>query len=55
MNIPTVISPSSTAYYAYMTKIAADVALIPFALFLGLGPIADAVQGTLLNITGLIP
>jgi hypothetical protein len=35
--------------------IAADVALVPFAVFLGLGPIADAVQGTLLNITGLIP
>ena len=35
--------------------IAADVALVPFALFLGLGPIADAVQGTLLNIAGLIP
>jgi alpha-L-rhamnosidase len=26
VNIPTVISPSSTAYYAYMTKIAADTA-----------------------------
>jgi hypothetical protein len=35
--------------------IAADIALVPFALFLGLGPIADAVQGTLLNIAGLIP
>jgi hypothetical protein len=35
--------------------IAADVALVPFALFLGLGPIANAVEGTLLNITGLIP
>ncbi len=35
--------------------IAADVALVPFALFLGLGPIVDAVEGTLLNITGLIP
>jgi hypothetical protein len=35
--------------------IAADVALVPFALFLGLGPIADAVEGTLLNITRLIP
>jgi hypothetical protein len=35
--------------------IAADVALIPFALFLGLGPIADAVEGTLLNIADLIP
>jgi hypothetical protein len=35
--------------------IAADVALVPFALFLGLGPVADAVEGTLLNITGLIP
>jgi hypothetical protein len=35
--------------------IAADVALVPFALFLGLGPIADAVEGTLLNISGLIP
>jgi len=35
--------------------IAADVALVPFALFLGLGPLADAVEGTLLNIMGLIP
>lgn len=35
--------------------IAADVALIPFAFFLGLGPIGDAVEGTLLNIAHLIP
>lgn len=35
--------------------IAADIALIPFALFLGAGPIADAVEGTLLNIADLIP
>jgi PE-PPE domain len=35
--------------------IAADVALIPFAIFLGLGPITDAVEGTLLNIANLIP
>jgi hypothetical protein len=35
--------------------IAADIALIPFAIFLGAGPIADAVEGTLLNITDLIP
>jgi hypothetical protein len=34
--------------------IAADVALIPFALFLGAGPIVDAVEGTLLNIVDLI-
>ena len=35
--------------------IAADIALIPFAIFLGAGPISDAVEGTLLNITNLIP
>jgi hypothetical protein len=35
--------------------IAADVALIPFAIFLGAGPLADAVQGTLLNVSTLIP
>lgn len=35
--------------------IAADVALIPFAFFLGLGPIGDAVEATLLNIAHLIP
>ncbi len=35
--------------------IAADVALVPFALFVGLGPITDAVEGTLLNIANLIP
>jgi hypothetical protein len=35
--------------------IAADVAMIPFAVFLGAGPIADAVEGTLLNIANLIP
>jgi PE-PPE domain len=40
---------------AIADPIAADVALVPFALFLGLGPIGDAVEGTLLNITGLIP
>jgi PE-PPE domain len=40
---------------AISDPIAADIALVPFALFLGLGPIADAVEGTLLNIAGLIP
>ena len=35
--------------------IAADIALIPFAIFLGAGPITDAVEGTLLNIAHLIP
>ncbi len=35
--------------------IAADAALVPFAIFLGAGPIADAVEGTLLNIANLIP
>jgi hypothetical protein len=35
--------------------IAADVALVPFALLLGLGPITDAIEGTLLNIADLIP
>jgi hypothetical protein len=35
--------------------IAADVALIPFALFLGAGPISDAVEGTVLNLVNLIP
>lgn len=35
--------------------IAADLALIPFAVFLGAGPISDAVEGTLLNIADLIP
>ncbi len=35
--------------------IAADVALVPFAIFLGAGPITDAVEGTLLNIANLIP
>jgi hypothetical protein len=35
--------------------IAANVALIPFAIFLGVGPITDAFEGTLLNIAGLIP
>jgi hypothetical protein len=29
--------------------------LIPFAIFLGVGPIGDAVEGTLLNLSGLIP
>jgi SAM-dependent methyltransferase len=35
--------------------IAADFALVPFAIFLGAGPIADAVEGTLLNLVNLIP
>jgi hypothetical protein len=35
--------------------IAADFALIPFAHFLGAGPLADAVEGTLHNIENLIP
>jgi PE-PPE domain len=35
--------------------IAADVALVPFAIFLGAGPIIDAVEGTLLNFADLIP
>jgi hypothetical protein len=35
--------------------IAADVALVPFAIFLGAGPITDAVEGTLLNFADLIP
>jgi hypothetical protein len=35
--------------------IAADIALIPFSLFLGLGPIGNAIEGTLLNVVGLIP
>jgi hypothetical protein len=35
--------------------IAADFALDPFAIFLGAGPIADAVEGTLLNLVDLIP
>jgi hypothetical protein len=35
--------------------IAADVALIPFALLLGAGPISDAVEGTVLNLANLIP
>jgi len=35
--------------------IAADVALVPFALFLGLGTITDAIEGTHLNIADLIP
>jgi hypothetical protein len=35
--------------------IAPDVALIPFAIFLGAGPITDAVESTLLNIADLIP
>jgi hypothetical protein len=30
-------------------------ALIPFAIFLGAGPITDAAEGTLLNIADLIP
>jgi hypothetical protein len=33
---------------------AADVA-IPFALFLGAGPICDALEGTVLNPINLIP
>jgi PE-PPE domain len=35
--------------------IAADIALVPFAIFLGVGPITDAIEGTLLNIADLIP
>lgn len=35
--------------------IAAHVALIPFALFLGGGPVTDAIEGTLLNTAVLIP
>jgi hypothetical protein len=35
--------------------IAADVALVPFAIFLGACRITDAVEGTLLNLTSLIP
>jgi PE-PPE domain len=35
--------------------IAADVALVPFALFLGLSPVGDAIEGTLLNVGQLIP
>jgi hypothetical protein len=35
--------------------IAADIALIPFAIFLGGGPLTDAVEGTLFNIADLIP
>jgi hypothetical protein len=35
--------------------IAADVALVPFAIFLGAGPIADAIEGTVLNLVDLIP
>lgn len=35
--------------------IAADVALVPFAIFLGACPITDAVEGALLNLTSLIP
>ncbi len=35
--------------------IAADFALAPFAVFLGAGPIVDAVEGTLLNLANLIP
>jgi hypothetical protein len=33
--------------------IAADLALVPFALFLGAGPLADAAEGTLLNVLNL--
>ena len=35
--------------------IAADFALVPFAIFLGAGPIADAAEGTLINLVDLIP
>jgi hypothetical protein len=35
--------------------IAAEFALVPFAIFLGAGPIVDAVEGTLLNLVDLIP
>lgn len=34
--------------------IAADVALVPFAVFLGAGPLTDAIEGTLLNLVNLI-
>jgi hypothetical protein len=34
--------------------IAADVALIPFAIFLGAGPVTEAAEGTLLNTADLI-
>jgi hypothetical protein len=54
-DIITDLSGTLPADYAALLPIAADVALVPFALFLGLGPTADAVEGTLLNITGLIP
>jgi hypothetical protein len=35
--------------------IAADLALVPFALVLGSGALANAIQGTLVNLAGLIP
>jgi hypothetical protein len=34
--------------------IAADVALIPFAIFLGAGPVTETAEGTLLNTADLI-
>jgi hypothetical protein len=40
---------------AFGDPIAADMALVPFAIFLGAGPIADAVEGTLLNVADVIP
>jgi len=35
--------------------IAADFAVVPFAISLGVGPIVDAVEGTVLNFANLIP
>jgi hypothetical protein len=35
--------------------IAPDFGLVPFSIVLGAGPIADAVEGTLLNLVNLIP
>jgi hypothetical protein len=43
------------ADYAALLPIAADVALVPFTLFLGVGPTTAAIEGTLLNIANLIP
>jgi hypothetical protein len=40
---------------AALLPIAADVALVPFTLFLGVGPTTAAIEGTLLNIANLIP
>jgi hypothetical protein len=35
--------------------ITADIALVPFAIFLGVGPITDAIEGTAHNLVDLIP